>query len=629
MKGKKELFPKKHTFSLYQKFALLMILVGLVPMFILTTFIANRMMKSYYSAMEQQYEQAASYVSESLNNMLESYNTILKLPYSYNQPVSGGGNALSFDRFREMLYGEKHGADVREQEREKEMETFLQYVATVENNIYAAHFVGEDAGGESVEFHYSAQSTYFREEEGFLDLIGYVDLDRMSNRLILIPAHSAAYYGNASNQVMTIGRNYFDLRGEIGSRKYVGTLYVDINVQRIGALIVPSGLGKGEDVYVVNREGDCFFSTDKEDTGKNIAERLTELADAQAQTVISSPVGDSGLQVLVVMDRKWAFRGIRELQNMMYMVLLAAVVLVFWGSVAFSRRLARPIHDMIDSMSELENGKFDIELEVQSEDEIGVLSRRFNQMSAALKKYIDQSFRAKIKQTEAELTALKSQIYPHFLYNTLETVRMKARRSGQKDIEEIAKMLAKIMRSYIQISETDTTLKKEIELVECYLKIQQYRFGERIRYHIYVEADLMEYKILPLVIQPIVENSIIHGLESKEGEGNISISAWKEDRNVVISIEDDGLGIPADKLENMRQRLNRYDEKGRHIGVANVHQRVRLKYGDQYGVRIDSRENEFTKVEIFLPVAAFAGATPEREDENKDSGIPEDECGMI
>lgn len=230
MKGKRELFPKKHTFSLYQKFALLMILVGLVPMFILTTFIANRMMKSYYSAMEQQYEQAASYVSESLNNMLESYNTILKLPYSYNQPVSGGGNALSFDRFREMLYGEKHGADVREQEREKEMETFLQYVATVENNIYAVHFVGEDAGGESVEFHYSAQSTYFREEEGFLELIGYADLDRMSNRLILIPAHSAAYYGNASNQVMTIGRNYFDLRGEIGSRKYVGTLYVDINV---------------------------------------------------------------------------------------------------------------------------------------------------------------------------------------------------------------------------------------------------------------------------------------------------------------------------------------------------------------------------------------------------------------
>lgn len=146
MKGKKELFPKKYTFSLYQKFALLMILVGLIPMFILTTFIANRMMKSYYSAMEQQYEQAVSYVSESLNNMLESYNTILKLPYSYNQPVSGGGNALSFDRFRQVLYGEKHAVEVKEQEREKEIDTFLQYVATVENNIYAAHFVGEDAG---------------------------------------------------------------------------------------------------------------------------------------------------------------------------------------------------------------------------------------------------------------------------------------------------------------------------------------------------------------------------------------------------------------------------------------------------------------------------------------------------
>ena len=188
---------------------------------------------------------------------------------------------------------------------------------------------------------------------------------------------------------------------------------------------------------------------------------------------------------------------------------------------------------------------------------------------------------------------------------------MKARKSGQKDIEEIVKMLAKIMRSYIQISETDTTLRKEIELVECYLKIQQHRFGERIRYHIHVEPCLLEYKILPLVIQPIVENSIIHGLESKEEEGNIRISAREKDGFVVITVEDDGLGIPAEKLEGIRQRLNRYDEKGRHIGVANVHQRVRLKYVEQCGVRIDSRENSFTRVEIVLPGRVWDAADSE------------------
>lgn len=310
-------------------------------------------------------------------------------------------------------------------------------------------------------------------------------------------------------------------------------------------------------------------------------------------------------------------------------ILIFAVSVVLSVSIIliFSRSFGNRVERFRVQMHRAAEGNFELE-EIGGSDEIASLYDYLGTMIGEIQRLLAQIYqerlhadRLTIQQKDAEFKMLASQINPHFLYNTLETVRMKARKSGQRDIEEIAKMLAKIMRSYIQISETDTTLKKEIELVECYLKIQQYRFGERIRYHIYVESGLMEYKILPLVLQPIVENSIIHGLESKEGEGNISISARTEDENVVISIEDDGLGIPADKLENMRQRLNRYDEKGKHIGVANVHQRVRLKYGEKYGVRIDSQEERFTKVEIFLP-----GAAPERAD--GDSGSPEEERGM-
>lgn len=337
-----------------------------------------------------------------------------------------------------------------------------------------------------------------------------------------------------------------------------------------------------------------------------------------------------------------SFRAYRDIlssvnrQNARSILIFAVSVLLSVSIILiFSRSFGNRVERFRVQMHRAAEGNFELE-EIGGSDEIASLYDYLGTMIGEIQRLLAQIYqerlhadRLTIQQKDAEFKMLASQINPHFLYNTLETVRMKARKSGQKDIEEIAKMLAKIMRSYIQISETDTTLKKEIELVECYLKIQQYRFGERIRYHIYVEPDLMEYKILPLVLQPIVENSIIHGLESKEGEGNISISARTEDKNIVISIEDDGLGIPADKLENMRQRLNRYDEKGRHIGVANVHQRVRLKYGDQYGVRIDSREKEFTKVEILLPGAPSAGAASESEGEYKDSGSPEDGGGMV
>ena len=289
------------------------------------------------------------------------------------------------------------------------------------------------------------------------------------------------------------------------------------------------------------------------------------------------------------------------------LIFAASVIVAVSIILAFSRSFGNRVDRFRVQMHRAAEGNFELE-EIGGNDEIASLYNYLGTMIGEIQRLLAEIYQEKlhadrltIQQKDAEFKMLASQINPHFLYNTLETIRMKARKSGQKDIEEIVKMLARIMRSYIQISETDTTLKKEIELVECYLKIQQYRFGERIRYHIDVEPALTEYKILPLVIQPIVENSIIHGLESKEGEGNIGIRACTGDESVVISVEDDGLGIPAEKLEAMRQRLNRYDEKGRHIGVANVHQRVRLKYGEAYGVRIESREGLFTKVEIFLP----------------------------
>lgn len=603
---KRRVLPKKITLNLYQKFALLMILVGMVPMIILTTFITNRMMKSYYVSMKRQYEQVASYAARSLDNMLETYNTISKLPYYYNQSASGGRNALFFDSFREMLYGEKYSARVKEQERKKEMGSFLQYVGTVDNNISAAHFVGEDENGELITFHYSVQNTYFREEEEFLKLIEYEKLDRMSNQLVLIPPHSFSYYGNTSDQVITIARNYFDLRGEIGNRKYVGTLYVDVNVQQIGMLIDPSELENGEAVYAVDGGGDCFYSTDKNCIGKNISGMLDELADAGEQMVISVPVGNSGLEILVVMDTGEAFREIREMQSRMYIVLLAVIALVLGGSVYFSARLARPVHDMIDSMSEIENGKFDIELQVRSEDEIGILSRRFNQMSVALKKYIDQSFRAKIKQTEAELTALKSQIYPHFLYNTLEIIRMTAIEEGNAPIPEMIEALSGQIHYLIGPVEDMVPLEKETSIVKKYIYLLNCRVKEKIQLETHISEG--EKIMVPrLILQPIVENAYVHGIKKKDDSGYIRIEAEVKDGNLEITVMDDGAGMTGEDLKRIEKLFcssepgirNRDDWQS--IGMKNVHDRIRFLYGDGYGINITSTPGVGTMVCIVMP----------------------------
>ncbi len=291
-------------------------------------------------------------------------------------------------------------------------------------------------------------------------------------------------------------------------------------------------------------------------------------------------------------------------------VLSITVILLF--SHSFSSRVER----FRAEMQKAAEGNFALEKNLGGSDEISDLYDYLGTMIYQIQKLLAEVYRERlhaerltIQQKDAEFKMLASQINPHFLYNTLETIRMKARRSRQRDIEEIVQMLAKIMRSTLQAGVSEVTIRNEMELVENYLKIQQYRFEERIQYHIYVEEGLSQLLILPLIMQPIVENSIIHGLESKEGIGNIDIKVCRRERNVVISIEDDGLGMDNGTLEKLRQNLNIYNEKGKHIGVSNVHQRVKLKYGESYGVEIYSVEGAGTKVEILLPAEAELGGS--------------------
>jgi two-component system sensor histidine kinase YesM len=196
---------------------------------------------------------------------------------------------------------------------------------------------------------------------------------------------------------------------------------------------------------------------------------------------------------------------------------------------------------------------------------------------------------------------LASQINPHFLYNTLETIRMKARTKNETEIEELVKMLAKIMRRNIQIGDKLVPLEKELELVEYYLRIQQYRYGERISYNIDIKCNIDSLKIVPLLIQPIVENAFIHGLESYEEKGEIRIIVEHKER-LTIRVIDNGKGMSEAKLNEIIESFDDYSRlNSNHIGLNNVNQRIKLLYGDEYGLYITSKVDEGTSVCIELP----------------------------
>lgn len=284
-------------------------------------------------------------------------------------------------------------------------------------------------------------------------------------------------------------------------------------------------------------------------------------------------------------------------------VLLSGVLIVLF-SKSFSDRVGR-FHRQMQKAAE---GRFDLAPSLGGRDEIselyGYLSTMIWKIQKLLAEIYQERLRAeklKSRQKEAEFKMLASQINPHFLYNTLETIRMKARVNGQPEIEELTKMLAKLLRRNIQAGSQDVSLQTEVELVEYYLKIQQYRFGDRIQYQIIMEEGIESCKILPLVIQPIVENSIIHGLETKVGTGTIRIAVRRSRDGICISVEDDGKGMTAEQLTAVRQELDRGSLDQTHIGISNVHQRLKLKYGEQYGLTITSEERKGTFVELRIP----------------------------
>ncbi|MDE7223464.1 MAG: sensor histidine kinase, partial [Acetatifactor sp.] len=286
--------------------------------------------------------------------------------------------------------------------------------------------------------------------------------------------------------------------------------------------------------------------------------------------------------------------------------LSVSIILVF--AHLFSRRVER----FREQMQKAAGGDFDLRENFGGKDEISDLYDYLGTMIYQIQRLLAEIYQEKlhaerltIQQKDAEFKMLASQINPHFLYNTLEMIRMKARKSRQHDIEEIVRMLARIMRSTLQAGASEITIGAEVELAEYYLKIQQYRFGERIQYHIQVEDGLSRLPILPLILQPIVENSIIHGLECKEGAGRIDIHIRSREDMVTMTVTDDGQGMNREELKELRRKLNSYNVNGQHIGVSNVHQRVKLKYGDAYGVTVDSVEGIYTQVEILLPPAAM------------------------
>jgi len=264
-------------------------------------------------------------------------------------------------------------------------------------------------------------------------------------------------------------------------------------------------------------------------------------------------------------------------------------------------------------MGKIEEGKTGLTVKIDRNDELGTLFKTYNKMSEKINTLINKVYKEKLVMKDAEIKALQAQINPHFLYNTLETINWKAKLNGVEDISEMVTALSSIIDANLdRNNEKMIPIKKELEYIDNYNLLIQKRFGKKIAFVKYIDDEALMYKIPKLLIQPLIENAIYHGLETKKGGGTVELVITIEEGTVLIVIADDGTGIDDVTLNKLKESLDKNDENQYEsrtkIGIMNVHKRIRLIYGDEYGLKIFSEANKGTTIILKLPFSENKGA---------------------
>lgn len=289
--------------------------------------------------------------------------------------------------------------------------------------------------------------------------------------------------------------------------------------------------------------------------------------------------------------------------NIFLCIVLSVLLTILFSSV-FSRR----IQFLKDQMHSAAAGNFELTEEIKGTDEIYDLYIDLKKMVDSMQELINDAYKSKIRsesfklnQIEAEFKTLASQINPHFLYNTLETIRMKAYVNNDKETADLVKKLGKFMRRCLEVKDGMVTLESELEFTRSYLELQSARFGDRISYSIYCEVS-RDYKILPLIIQPLVENAFAHGIESAKANGKITISIRYKGEKIEINVSDNGQGMTPERLRELLAKLKENDtSSGKSIGLTNVNKRIKMYHGDEYGLSVKTAVGKGTTITVSLP----------------------------
>jgi len=435
--------------------------------------------------------------------------------------------------------------------------------------------------------------------------------------LAISAVHDRAYVDRYQDQIVfTVGRKLYDYSGS-----YVGLLLIDIEPDSLIALSDGFLLTRNQyniKISITDLSNGILYDSDVA-SGRITWEEATAddgyllyQKNPQDFVTLSSETKQAGLMVNITIPKSSLLFKINRVGYVTLAAVLGCILVIMIASSFFSRMITKPIGRLQKGMHQVEEGEYKELLHKDSDDEIGSLINSYNRMVIQIKSLIEDVYIAEIKQKNARYLALKTQINPHMLYNTLESIRMKALMCGDDDVAYMIKILARMFRMTLDEQPKPHTIQDEIEYAEHYIQLQNMRFANSFFLSVEMDSRIRRAQIISMVLQPIIENSIEHGCKGYGKPLHISVTGEITCENdILIRIRDNGVGISADGIcqindlleqaEADRGKPDLQEDQKSGIGLKNITERIKLYYGEQYFLRVNGGRNTGTVIEICIP----------------------------
>lgn len=393
-----------------------------------------------------------------------------------------------------------------------------------------------------------------------------------------------------------------------------GVLLVDMNYSAIEQVFDKANEQNSGYVYLMDRNGEIIYHPRQKAIYSGMVKENSRMASTyedgthienfmgEERAVVVKTIGYTGWKIVNVTPTSELFRNTIHIGFFMVMICTVTIFLILFGNIFISDRVTEPLRNLEESIRYLEEGHLEEEhIYIGGSHEIRHLGQTITLMVKRMKDLMDKMVREQEDKRKSELDALQSQINPHFLYNTLDSVVWMVECEQYREAISMVKALAKLFRISLSKGNSIITIEDELTHAQNYMSIQQMRYRNKFCVKIDVEPAIRDCITIKLIVQPILENAIYHGMEFMDGEGEITVHGYEKDGDIYIEVSDNGMGIPEETIESLLTDKSRARGKGSGIGLWNVNQRIALYFKGDYGLSIKSELDEGTTVTIHLP----------------------------